>query len=273
MSKSKPKIMDGAMGTMLLAHGISLNSCFEALNLTRPALIREIHRSYLEAGAEAVVANTFGANRPRLSAHQMGNRLERINRAGVTIAREAAGKKRAFASIGPLGPGAKKMPFVESFRFFREQAKALEKERPAGYVIETMTSLTQAEAATLAVREVSDRTVISLMTFPRGVGRAVGETVELISITLRSAGADVIGVNCGEGPEEAMTLIKAFSLVDPGPFCVRPSAGLPGNLPGNLMDPEAFAAWALKFQKMGCRWIGGCCGTTPAHIRAISESL
>ncbi len=268
-SKSSPRLMDGAMGTMLLMHGVPFNSCLEGLNLTRPSLIREIHLSYREAGAEILVANTFGANQPRLLIHRMANRLERINRTGIEIAQSVAGKKNAFASIGPLGPAAKKMPFAEMFHHFREQAKAIESERPAGYLIETMISLTEAEAAVLAVREVSDQTIIALMTFPELSGRAVGETMEIVSTTLRSAGVDVLGVNCGRGPEEAFSLLKALSLVDPGPLCARPAAGLPGH----ILTPEDFSSWGMKFVKMGCRWIGGCCGTTPAHIRAMSQSL
>ncbi len=253
------------MGTFLLSHGLPFNACLEEMNLNRPSLISEIHKSYRDAGAEAIVTNTFGANRPRLASRSKQKLLVSINRAGVRLAKKAAGTIPVFASIGPLGREAKKMSSPQMFRFFKEQAAALESERPFGYLIETMPSLGEAGAATVAVKEVSDRPVITLMTFPLGFERASGETLELIASTLRAAGADVIGVNCGKGPEETYTVMKALALIDPGPFCARPSAGLPGN----LLTPEDFAAWGLKFKKLGCQWIGGCCGTTPTYIRAL----
>jgi 5-methyltetrahydrofolate--homocysteine methyltransferase len=266
MSKSKIVVMDGAMGTMLLAHGVPPGACFEALNLSRPDLVREIHRSYLDAGAEAVLANTFGANRPRLSIHRLANRLEAFNRAGVRLARQAAGRRPVFASVGPLGHAAKRMRFPEMFRAFKEQARALEKESPAGYVIETMTSLTEAEAATAAVRQVSDGTIIALLSRPL---KLTPQTAELVSATLRSAGADAIGANCGASPEDDWTILTALRRADEGPFAVRISGGLPGR----TLSPAEFAAWGLQFKKLGCTWIGGCCGTTPAHTRALREIL
>lgn len=262
------------MGTMLLAHGTPLNSCFEELNLKRPELILEIHKSYIEAGAGAIVTNTFGGNRPRLEGTLGKGKvtsplLERINRAGVRIARKAAGNRPVFASIGPLGREAKKMGPEVMRRYFREQALALEKEKPSGFLVETMTSVGESEAAVVAVREISRRPIICLMTFPRGLDRAKGETLQVIAATLRAAGADVIGANCGSGPEEIDTILRSLSLVDAGPFCVRPSAGLPGS----LLSPEEFASWGPRFKKLGCQWIGGCCGTTPAHIRALRATL
>ena len=270
MSRSERVIlMDGAMGTMLLPHAASADSCLDQFNLTRPALVLEIHKSYLDAGAHLIVTNTFGANRPRLSLHHQESHLKKINRAGVRIARKAAGRRPVFASIGPLGRGAKRMSPAEMHKYFLEQARCLETEEPSGYLIETMMSLGEAEAATIAVREVSRRLIIASMGLPAGSDRAVGETLEIIASTLRAAGADILGANCGTHPEDCYTFLKALSLVDDGPFCARPSAGLPNR----LMIPEEFSAWGPKFKKLGCRWIGGCCGTTPAHIRKLRESL
>ena len=257
------------MGTFLLSHGLSIDSCLEELNLKRPSLILEIHRSYVAAGAEAIVANTFGANRPRLTTHSKQKYLSPINRAGVRLAKRAAGKLPVFASIGPLGREAKKMSSRQMFRLFKEQAACLEMEKPFGYLIETMPSLGEAEAATVAVREISKRPIFTLMTFPLGFKKARGETLELIASTLRAAGADVIGVNCGKGPDESYTLMKALSLVDSGPLCVRPAAGLPGH----RISPEEFASWGVKFKKLGCDWIGGCCGTNPDYIRELRNQL
>jgi methionine synthase I (cobalamin-dependent) len=254
------------MGTMLIAHGVPLGTCFESLNLSRPDLIREIHRSYAEAGSGTLLANTFGANRPRLSSHRLAGRLEAINRAGVRIAREAAGRRAVFASIGPLGRAGRRMGFPEMFKSFKEQALALEKESPAGYVVETMMSLTEAEAATAAARQVSDGTVITLFSPPLTLTL---ETAELAAATLRSAGADAIGANCGTSPQDLLPILQALRRTDEGPFAVRISGGLPGQ----QLTPGEFAEWGLRFQRLGCTWIGGCCGTTPAHIRELRRSL
>lgn len=254
---------------MLLMHGIPLTSCFEELNLTRPRLVEEIHRSYLDAGAEVILANTFGANRPRLFGHHLGKRVETINRSGIRIAKKSAGRKPVYASIGPLGKDARKMTFAEMNGFFKEQAQALEEEEPAGYVIETMASLTEAEAATAAVRQVSDRTIFTLMTRPPKGTDFSGAAAQIVATTLRSVGATVIGANCGTSPEDTYAVLKAFSAVDDGPFAVRISGGAPGQ----TLLPEDFAGWLPKFAKLGCRWIGGCCGTTPAHIRALKGRI
>lgn len=268
MSKSKIIVMDGAMGTMLLPH-VPTDTCLEALNLERPRLVEEIHRSYAEAGAALLLANTFGANRPRLSRHRLTARLEAINRAGVRAARRSAGKRPVYASIGPLGMGARKMTFTQMRKFFQEQARALEKEGPDGYLIETMTSLTEAEAAVTAVRGISKKTIMALMTKAPRSAPLSAEAAEIIEVTLRSAGADIVGANCGMGPEDSYEMIKAFAQAGDGPFAVR----IAGGLPGRVLSPEDFWEWSPRFAKLGCRWIGGCCGTTPAHIRALKDHL
>lgn len=258
--------MDGAMGTMLLAHGIPLGSCLEELNKTRPSLIAEIHRSYIAAGAKIVVTNTFGANRLRLGKN--ARLLESLNRKGVLIAHRAAGNRaKVLASIGPLGTAARKLRQPAMLRLFREQAKAMEKERPDGYLVETMTSLTEAEAAALAVREISDRKLIVSLSFPRGLPRRREGMLELIGTTLRGAGVDVIGVNCGSHPEEAFNFLNQFRLVDPGPWLARPAAGTPTK----PISPEEFANWGVRLAGLGVQYLGGCCGTTPAHIRALAS--
>lgn len=239
-----PRLMDGAMGTMLLTRGYTLNDCLEELNLIHPGIISQIHEEYVRAGADVIVTNTFGANRP-----------ERFYRLGVQIAKEAAGSKaKVFASIGPGSTD------------FSRQVRALEKEKPDGYLVETMISLEECESAVRAIREISNHPVIALMTFPRG---ATAKTLEKMSQRLRLAGAERIGFNCGKGPEEVLILLEILTKVDRGSFCVRPAAGLPSH----LLSPEAFAAWGPKFLELGCDWIGGCCGTTPDHIRVLSEHL
>lgn len=233
-------VMDGAMGTLLLAQGFSIHDCLEELNLTHPATIETIHKSYLEVGAEVIITNTFGANRP-----------ERFYRLGVQIAKEAAGSKaKVFASIGPGSTN------------FSRQVRALEKEKPDGYLVETMISLGEAEDAAKAVREISRRSLI--------VSFAPHAKISSTK-KLRQLGVDLIGVNCGGagGPQEVFTSLQALALIERGPFCARPAAGLPGS----CLSPEEFAEWAIKLKKLGCEWIGGCCGTTPEHIREIRKTL
>lgn len=267
--KNKIELMDGAMGSFLLTHGINPQSCLEELNITDPALILQIHRSYHKAGAQTLVTNTFGANRLRFKDHPSALRkIEPINRRGIQLAKEAGGRGVSIlASIGPLGKDSKKMSSSEMFQVFKEQAIYLEKEKPDGFLIETMSSLGEAEAATLAVREISARSIFSLMTFPRGIERTLEKTLKTISTTLRTAGANVIGLNCGLDPYETLTVFEALTLVDEGPFCVRLTAGHPKN----YLKPEDFALLAKKLTKKGCQWMGGCCGTTPAHIAAIKR--
>ncbi len=252
-------LMDGAMGTQILSDGIAIDACLEALNISHPELIRKIHRRYAAAGAQVLVTNTFGANRIRLG--PWAKRLEAINRAGVRIARKAAPKAKVFASIGPLGPKGRKLSTAQKYKVFREQAQALVKEKPDGLLIETMISLPEAEAATAAVRKVFNGTVICLVAPVKSLGRWDIAFFRRLSRTLRSAGADILGTNCGKGPKDSLAFFKALARVDSGPLCARPAGG------------KNFAAWAVQFKKMGCAWFGGCCGTTPATLKAISGSL
>jgi len=161
------------------------------------------------------------------------------------------------------------MTFAEMRGFFREQGAALEKEKPNGYLIETMTSLTEAEAAVAALREVTDRPLMVLMTQSPRSAPLSAEAAEIIAATLLSAGTDILGANCGAMPEDSYATLKAFSQAGDGPFAVR----IAGGLPGRLLSPDDFAEWGPHFVKLGCRWIGGCCGTTPAHIRALGNAL
>ena len=262
------KIMDGAMGTMILAQGIPINSCLEGLNRTHPSLISKIHKKYLKAGAEMIVANTFGANRPRLTYWKKQNQINTLNQSGVRIAKKAAGERKVLASIGPLGPHAQRMSSLEMRKHFREQVRALEEEKPYGYLIETMTSLKEALSAIQAVRQVSDRPAFVLLAGSKKFWQT-GKSLNKVALSLRKSGADVLGFNCGTKLSEVYDLMKALSQMDPGPWCVRPSAGLPGK----IKTPKQFATWGLKFKSLGCQWIGGCCGTTPEHIQSLRKNF
>ncbi len=250
------------MGTTLLTQGFSLGSCFELLNLTEPKRILKIHKSYLQAGAQVLVTNTFGANPIRLQSHGVLSQLEKINRAGVRLAKKAAKGRLVFASIGPLG--TKQMSQHQRILYFQKQVRALEKEKPSGYLVETMLSLKEADAATQAVRHISKRPIITCMTFFKIPSR---KEMKKIATTLRKSGATILGTNCGTGPEQSYKILKLISQVDPGPFCVRPSAGLPDH----RISPQKFESWIPKFQRLNCEWIGGCCGTRSEYIQVFKN--
>ncbi|QQR79464.1 MAG: homocysteine S-methyltransferase family protein [Deltaproteobacteria bacterium] len=263
----KPVLMDGAMGTTLLAHGIPAHSCLEELNLTRPDLVYTIHKSYIDVGAKVIVTNTFGANRPRLSERGKEGFLKRINVAGVRIARKAAdGKAYVLASIGPLGSIAQKMTVLDMKRNFEEQAKAILEASPDGFLVETMVSSRECEAALHAIRSLSKKAVFALVTFPNKPKNISDKVIKLTAKTLRAAGAHVLGINCVD-PKETLALFKKLKACDDGPHCVRPSLGLPSK----QLSPKEFAEYSRKIIDLGCQWIGGCCGTTPEILQLIQK--
>ncbi|MBI4374239.1 MAG: homocysteine S-methyltransferase family protein [Deltaproteobacteria bacterium] len=253
------------MGSLLIRHGIPVTACFEELNEKRPDLIRKIHKDYWNAGAQVIVTNSFGANRLRLKSPE---KLERLNRMAVKIARQAAPKASVFASIGPLGREGQKMNRSEMIRIFAEQVRALEREKPDGYLVETMISLKEAVAAARAVRQLSNRYLIVSLTFPKGLEKKRGPA-ELVGKTLRQAGVDGIGANCGIHPKEVFDFLDFFRKYDPGPWMARPAGGIPTQ----PVPPEEFAHWASRIAKLGVTYIGGCCGTTPQHIRALGQKI
>ncbi len=255
--------MDGAMGTMVLSYGFPLSGCIEHLNLTAPKTILKIHGLYLKAGADTLVANTFGANRIRLSTHRLETQLATINRTGVRLAKQAAKRhpKRKIMVLASIGPLGRKIPEEKAQRLFEEQVLALEKKSPDGYLIETMTALSEAKAAVSAVRRRSRALILACCSFSK---KTTKRDLEKASRVLRKAGADVIGLNCGTGPAALYPLARILRKIDPGPLCIRPAAGLPGH----ISSPRVFAGWVKKFRALGFTWIGGCCGTTPEHIFA-----
>ncbi len=263
----KPVLMDGAMGTSLLAQGIPSHSCLEELNLTRPDLVYTIHKNYLEAGAKIIVTNTFGANRPRLSERGKEGFLKRINVAGVRIARKAAdGKAYVLASVGPLGSIAQKMSVLDMKKNFEEQIKALLEASPDGFLVETMVTIRECEAALHAIRSLSKKALFALMTFPNKPKNISDKAIKLTAKTLRAAGAHVLGINCVD-PKETLSLFKKLKSCDDGPHCVRPSMGIPGH----QVTSKEFAATSQKIMELGCEWIGGCCGTTPDILKLLQK--
>lgn len=278
--QSEVIVADGAMGTAIYEHGFFINQSFDSLCLTRPALIAEIHRGYLDAGAEVIETNTFGANRARLLGHGLEDRVAEINAAAVRIAREEAGDRAYVAgSIGPIGvAGLVAGNYdVEDLRaIFEEQAGALLEERVDLLVLETIPSLQEMEAAVEAVRGLdSDIPLVGLMTFADQDTQA-GETPEEVVDRLSSMGVDVVGANCSVGPRPMLDCIRRMRERSNVTLAAMPNAGLPQSVEGRLMymaSSEYFGKFAKRFVQAGVRLLGGCCGTTPDHVRHMKLSV
>lgn len=271
---------DGAMGTRLYAKGIFINRCFDELNLTDPDLVRDVHREYLEAGADFIETNTFGANTFKLEPHGLAARMAEINQAGARIAREQARDQALVAgSIGPLGVPIEpigRVAFEEARDAFRAQAVALAEGGVDFFVIETIRRLEEMREAIRAVRDVSDRPVVALMSLSDDEHSAFGDSPEKIAAHLDEWGADVLGLNCSIGPQPMLAAVERMRAVTSRPLCVMPNAGMPRLVEGRYMylsSPEYFGKYARRFLRAGVGMIGGCCGTTPDHIRAIKGAM
>lgn len=277
-------LADGAMGTLLYDKGIPFDRSFDALNLTDPALIQSVHREYIRAGAEVIETNTFGANRFRLAAHGVTDSPRQINRAGAQIARNAreeVGEPVFVAgAIGPLGKPVAPLgtvPREEALLAYREQAEGLVEGGVDLVIIETQTDLSEALLAVDAVRAVtSDLPLVVEMTYTED-GRTLHGTYPEDAVRALSAKAvDVIGANCSVGPNELLEIVERYARKSRRPIAVMPNAGLPRLVNGRflyLSSPEYFAEYALRFADAGASLIGGCCGTTPAHVRRMKEAL
>jgi homocysteine S-methyltransferase len=279
---SSPLLADGAMGTLLHSRGIPFDQCFDELNLTNPAAVIGIHTEYLEAGAQILLTNTFGANRFKLTKQGLRDRVVEINRAGVELARKAtAGSTLVAGDIGPLGvhmtPFGRVQP-EEARAAFAEQATALSGAGVDLIVIETMSDLHEVHVAIQAVHDsATGLPVVACVTFTRDDRTVLGDSPEKVARTLVKTGADVIGVNCSGGPAQLLRLIKAMRAIAPTSyFWVKPNAGWPEQIGGRIMypaNPDYFGDYALAFCEAGASIIGGCCGTTPLHISAMRKAL
>ena len=284
-------IFDGAMGTMLYARGVFINRCYDELNLSQPELVRSIHEEYLQTGAEVIETNTFGANHFRLVRYGLQDQVAAINKAGVRIARQAvtqlkdkqAGTAWVAGSVGPLGIHLEplgKTSLDEARAAFAEQIQGLIAGGPGVgvdlLIIETMPALNEAEQALLAAREVAtDIPVMALVTVDEEAHCLDGATPEVASAKLAAWGADAIGVNCSTGPATVLTAIESMAAATDLPLVVMPNAGMPRAVDGRniyLCSPEYMASFTRKFLRAGVQFIGGCCGTTPNHIRAMKSA-
>jgi len=275
-------LADGAMGTMLNAQGVGFDQCFDELNLSRPSAVADVHRAYIEAGAQLIITNTFGANQFKLSKHGLEHKTAEINRAGVELARRAAGGSGVFVAgdVGPLGvniaPFGRVQP-EQARAAFARQIKALAGAGADLILIETMNDLHEIQEAVRASKKVCKLPVVASMTFTRDDRTVLGDDPAGVAQTLKRAGADVIGVNCSGGPAQLLRILKQMHHAVPdGKFWVKPNAGWPEQVGGRIMypaDPEYFGEYALAFREAGARIVGGCCGTTPQHIAAMRKAL
>jgi len=285
-----PILCDGAMGTMLYQRTGTFDRCFDELNLSHPEWVIEIHRAYIEAGAEIVETNTFGANRFRLMEHRLADQVADINAAGVRLARaaaELAGRPVFVAgSIGPTGARLAPTGVItpdEARAAFRAQAAALAEAGADLLIIETFSDLTEIEAAIRAAQEVCDLPIIAQMTFTQDLRTPIGHTPEAVAQALAALGVAVAGINCSVGPARVLTVaedflaaLRAASADGRVKVSAQPNAGWPEYISGRIMypaTPEYFGDYARRFVLAGTSVIGGCCGTTPEHIRAMRLTL
>ncbi len=269
-------ISDGAMGTMLYAKGIFLNRCFDDLNLTQQDLVAEVHREYLRAGADILETNTFGANRIKLTTFGLAGRLRAINRQGAQIARHVAREQAYVAgAVGPLGIRVEpwgKTGLDEAEAAFREQASALAEGGIDLFMLETFHDLSELGAAVRGVRAVSDLPIVAQVTTGEDGLTTDGTPPEQFTPVLESLGVDVIGLNCSVGPAAMLETLERMAEVSTAKLVAQPNAGRPRDVEGRniyLSSPEYMASYARRFISAGVRIVGGCCGTTPEHIRHI----
>lgn len=267
-------LLDGAMGTMLQSFGLDAGEIPELLGLSAPEQIRSIHASYVQAGADIIYANTFGANRLKLA--DCGHTVEEIITAAIANAKAAAGERALVAlDIGPIGrllEPTGDLSFEAAYAIFKEQILAA---KDADLIaIETMTDLSEVRAAVLAAKENSDLPILATMSFEENGRTFTGCSVSAMALTLEGLGVDALGFNCSLGPDKLLPMVKELSEWTDLPIVVKPNAGLPDPVT-NRYDvlPEEFVAQILQMRPYGIKLAGGCCGTTPDYIRALHDAL
>ncbi|HMA16920.1 MAG TPA: bifunctional homocysteine S-methyltransferase/methylenetetrahydrofolate reductase, partial [Thermoanaerobaculia bacterium] len=275
-------LADGAIGTLLVSRGASPDQAKSPLNVSDPEAVREVHEDYCDAGARILTTNTWDANRVKLTAHEWADSLEKINREGVRLAREAAVGELVFVagSIGPLGALVKPygtLTMTQVREIFQEQARVLLESEVDLVLLETFGSLLEAAEAVRAVRGLSsDVPILAGMTFLADGRTAFGESAPHALSTLAAAGADVVGINCTLGPQESHDVFSRLPASVAAPLSVMPNAGYPTIVHGRnvyLSSPDYLREYAEAFVEAGASVIGGCCGTTPEHIRAMARAV
>jgi homocysteine S-methyltransferase len=274
-------VFDGAMGTMIYARGVFINQCYDELSIRAPDLIRGIHEEYVKAGAEVIETNTFGANRLKLQQHGLSDEVRGINVAAARLARGVAGESVLVAgAVGPLG--VRLEPYGPTSRddarvIFAEQMRGLQEGGADLFILETFSDLDELTQAIAAARDVDPALpVIAQVAINADGVTAYGATPEDIVRTLDAAGADVIGLNCSVGPQTILEAIEKMAPLTTRKLSAQPNAGMPRDVGGRTMymaSPEYMSSYARHLVVAGAKLVGGCCGTTPAHIREIAEGV
>ena len=286
--KQGPVLCDGAMGTLLYANGVFINKCYDELNLTHPDMLRSIHQEYLNAGAEVIETNTFGGNSFRLTRHGLADKVHEINLRGAQLTREAAdsfnqkkgGDVLVAGSVGPLGIRIEplgKTSREEARESFRQQIAALVDGGIDFIMLETFGYLEELHQAVLAAREAApDKLIVAQVTIDEDGNCLDGASPETFVAKLDEWGVDVIGCNCSVGPVAMLEAIERIRRNTDRPLSAQPNAGVPRSIEGRniyLCSPEYMASYARKFVGAGVGLVGGCCGTTPEHIKAMKAAL
>jgi homocysteine S-methyltransferase len=285
-------LCDGAMGTMLYARGIFINRCYDELNLSEPETVASVHAEYLQAGAEIIETNTFGANAYRLERYGLRDKVRDINLAGVRLARQCvaqiaeqqAAEVCVAGAIGPLGVRLGplgQVGFDEARAAFAEQVRALADGGPGVgvdlLILETMTSLAEAGEAIRAAQQVAPGLrIVVMMTVDEDGNCLDGASAETAAVRLTESGADAVGCNCSDGPAIVLSVIERMRAATHLPLAAMPNAGMPRAFEGRniyMASPEYMASFVRQFIQAGASLIGGCCGTTPNHTRAMKSAM
>ena len=274
------QIFDGAIGTMLQNAGMKPGDCPELLNVTNPELVQKVHRAYFEAGSDIIETNTFGASKIKLAEYGLSDRMEEINRAAVQNVKIASGGKvKVAGAMGPTGGFIQplgELDFDDVYQNYLEQAKVLAAAGADYILIETCIEIQEMRAALLAAKDVCNLPVICQLSFSEDGRTVTGTDPQSAAVILSAMGADVIGANCSLGPEQLVPIVRELAENCSCPISIQPNAGMPHLVDGKTvfpMMPEDFGKWAPELVKAGATFIGGCCGTTPEHIRAIKKAL
>lgn len=273
-------LFDGAMGTMLYQRGVFINRCYDELNVREPDIVLQVHRQYVRAGAEIIETNTYGANVGKLRSFGLEDELEAINESGAQLARKAAGDGVYVAgAIGPLG--IRLEPYgptalEEARDWFRRQARALLRGGVDVFILETISNLAEMEQGILAIRDICSVPIIAQMTIGTDGRTTYGDTPRAIAKRLDATQADIIGLNCSVGPDVMLDAIEEMATVTSKRLSCQPNAGLPRDVQGRQMymaSPEYVGKYAKRLIHKGVKYIGGCCGTTPEHVKYIADSV
>jgi homocysteine S-methyltransferase len=280
LNDNRPHVFDGAMGTMLYSKGVFINRCYDELNVREPDLVREIHRAYVKAGAELLETNSFGANEVKLAEYGLEKQVVELNAAAARLAREAAnGRALVGGAVGPLGIRIEPYgptSLDETRSIFRNQITGLLEGGVDFFVLETFSDLDEIHQALLAVRELCGLPVIAQMTVQEDGTTVYGTLPETLAAQLDEWHVDVVGLNCSVGPHGILSAIEKVAPHTTRKLSAQPNAGLPREINGRKMymaSPEYMAKFSQRLIRAGVKFVGGCCGTTPDHIRKIADAV